>query len=151
MSKLKNAFLSVVAGSALFISATAGAGPLPVVENLSPPPEPISGLLAGADIKKGRQIVAANCVACHSFGKSADDKIGPDLVGVFDRPRASSPRFNFYSDALKNKGGKWTEEELAAWIYAPDAFAPGTSMVFEGLKKASDRAAVVKFLKTFGK
>lgn len=141
MSGICKAFMSAVMGLTLFaggeaIAASQGA---------------LSDFATKADLSRGRQIVAANCAACHSFGKNSPDKMGPDLAGVFNRPRAGHPGYVGYSDALKSKGGMWTDEDMAAWIAAPDAFAPGTAMVFDGIKKPADQAAVIKFLRSLSK
>jgi cytochrome c len=110
------------------------------------PEEPIEKLLASATPERGEQ-VAKPCGTCHTFTKGAPAKIGPNLWGVVNRPKASVPGFA-YSDALKSKGGNWTVDDLSAFLSSPRAYAPGTKMSFAGLPKASDRANVLAYLNT---
>jgi cytochrome c len=108
-------------------------------------PDPIpADMWAHADAAHGEEI-AKKCQQCHNFEKGAGNKIGPDLYGVIGRPRASVEGFS-YSDALKKLGGTWTPQEIAAFIFKPSAYAPGTKMSFIGLPKPEDRADVEAFL-----
>ena len=52
-----------------------------------------------------------------------------------------------YSSALANYGGKWTYEELNAFLYKPKNFIEGTKMNFSGLQKAEDRADLILWLR----
>ena len=106
--------------------------------------EPIEKLLASASPEKGESS-AKKCQACHTFNKGEPNRVGPNLYGVVGRDRASIPGFN-YSAAMKGKGGKWTIEDLNAFLTNPRGFVPGTSMTFQGLPRASERADVIVFL-----
>ena len=108
------------------------------------PDEPIEKLLAVASLEKG-ETSAKKCQACHTFSKGEPNRVGPNLYGVVGRDRASVAGFN-YSAAMKAKGGKWTIEELNAFLTNPKAFMPGTSMSFAGLPRGSERADVIAFL-----
>jgi cytochrome c len=110
------------------------------------PVEPISGLLASADVAAGEKI-AVKCQACHTFGKGEANKVGPNLYGVVGGPSAHKEDFN-YDDAVKNLKITWTYENINHFIDSPKAFAPGTKMTFPGLPKAQDRADVIAFLRT---
>ena len=77
------------------------------------PAEPIEKLLASASVEKGEQ-AAKKCVACHTFTKGGPNRVGPNLWGIVNRPKASEAGFA-YSDAIKTKGGKaLTEAEFRA-------------------------------------
>jgi len=108
------------------------------------PPEPIEKLLASASVEKGEQS-AKKCAACHTFTKGGPNRVGPNLYGVVNRPKASEAGFA-YSDALKKKGGNWTIDDLSAFLISPRTFAPGTKMTFVGLPKGSERADVIAYL-----
>ena len=47
---------------------------------------------------------------------------------------------------MKAKGGSWDPQEIAAFIFNPKAYLPGTKMTFIGLPKPDDRANVLAFL-----
>jgi cytochrome c len=106
--------------------------------------EPIEKLLASADPQRG-ETSAKKCQACHTFNKGEPNRVGPNLYGVVGRDRAAVPGFN-YSAAMKGKGGKWTVEELNAFLINPRGAIPGTSMSFAGLPRGSERADVITFL-----
>jgi cytochrome c len=104
---------------------------------------PFENLLAEANPDKGAS-VARQCVACHEFTKGGPNKVGPNLYGVVNRDVAS---VSFaYSNAMKNKKGKWTFEELNKYLENPSKVVPGTSMTFLGIRRAADRAAVIAYL-----
>ncbi len=110
------------------------------------PEEPIEKLLASATPERGEQ-AAKPCATCHTFTKGGPNKIGPNLWGVVGRPKGTEGGFA-YSDAIKSKGGKWTVEDLNAFLTSPRAYAPGTKMSFAGLPKGSDRANLIAYLNT---
>jgi cytochrome c len=47
-----------------------------------------------------------------------------------------------------DKGGDWSFADLDLFLASPKGFAKGTKMSFAGLKKASDRAAVLVYLQS---
>jgi cytochrome c len=108
------------------------------------PQVPFENLLAEANPEKGAS-VSRQCVACHEFTKDGPNKVGPNLYGIVNRDVASHGGFN-YSNAMKNKKGKWTFEALDKYLENPSKVVPGTSMTFLGIRRATDRAAVIAFL-----
>lgn len=110
------------------------------------PSEPIEKLLQTASVEKGAA-AAKKCAACHTFEKGGPNRVGPNLFGVVERARATEAGFN-YSAAMKAKGGKWTFEELNAFIANPKAAVPGTAMGFAGIAKDSERADVIGYLRS---
>ena len=93
-----------------------------------------------------RPAAFAQCVACHSV-EPGKNGIGPSLAGVFGRAAATGPGFA-YSSALKRSGLTWDEATLDRWLTAPMRTVPGTRMAYPGLRDASERAAVIDYLKT---
>ena len=108
------------------------------------PEEPIAKLLASADVGRG-EVSAKKCVACHTFGKGEPNRVGPNLYGIVGRAKASVAGFN-YSGAVKGKGGNWTIEELNTYLLNPKAMVPGTTMTFNGIPRATERADLLTFL-----
>ncbi|MBY0530633.1 MAG: cytochrome c family protein [Xanthobacteraceae bacterium] len=108
------------------------------------PQVPLANLLNEANAEKGAS-VARQCVACHEFAKGGANKVGPGLYGVVNNDAGTHGGFN-YSNAMKNKKGKWTFEALDKFLENPSKTVPGTSMTFLGIRRAADRAAVIVYL-----
>ena len=110
------------------------------------PQIPLENLLNEASVEKGAS-VARQCVACHEFAKGGPNKVGPGLYGVVNNDSGVHGGFN-YSNGMKNKKGKWTFEALDKFLENPSKTVPGTSMTFLGIRRATDRAAVIAYLNT---
>lgn len=85
------------------------------------------------------------CRACHTLEKGGRNGIGPNLNGVFTRPAASAPGYN-YSPALKKAGLTWDDKTLSAYLAGPQKLVPGTRMPI-GVADPAKRAAVIAYLK----
>lgn len=105
-------------------------------------------LLQTASVEKGQK-VAKKCVACHVFEKGGVHKIGPALWGIVNRDIASMDGFG-YSRTLNDLDGIWDYEALNGFLENPKKYAAGTKMVFIGLRKPGDRAAVIAYLNAQG-
>jgi cytochrome c len=84
------------------------------------------------DVAKG-EISFHKCMACHSIGPDAQNKLGPVLNGLDGRHSGTVANFN-YSDANKNSGIVWTEATFKQYIKDPKAMVPATKMTFAGVK-----------------
>jgi cytochrome c len=111
----------------------------------APPVEPVASLMAAASAERGRS-VASSCTRCHAIDPEGRQD-GPTLWAVFGRAPGSLPDF-MYSPALQRLGGAWDEEALNAFVAHPMATVPGTSMQFEGLADAKERADLIAYLRT---
>jgi cytochrome c len=110
------------------------------------PVEPIAVRLANSDPKRG-EAAAKQCASCHTFDKGGANRVGPNLFGIVNRPKASHAGFN-YSAPMKAKGGEWTYENLDQFLAAPKAYVPGTSMSYAGLARGGQRADLINYLHT---
>lgn len=118
--------------------------PLGVV---SAAPEPVTALLAAADVAAGEAYVTSECWACHSTEKDGPIHNGPVLWGVVGRDVASEEGVA-YSAALSAVEGEWTYDALNTYLAAPMLAVPGVAMEIPGIPDVSDRANVIAYLRT---
>ncbi|HEX4079693.1 MAG TPA: cytochrome c family protein [Rhizomicrobium sp.] len=103
-------------------------------------------VLPKADVAKGKDI-STKCEQCHDLSKGGPDKIGPNLWGIVDRPRASRSSYN-YSSAMSSSHVPWTYANLFRYLRSPQEIVPGTKMTFAGLPSAQDRINLISYLRT---
>ena len=94
-----------------------------------------------ADPIRGEQLYA-RCAACHAL---ANDRVGPRHCGVLDRRAGSVAGFS-YTEAMKNSKLVWDARTLDRFLTKPMAVVPGTSMTYDGVPDAQDRADLIVFL-----
>ena len=102
------------------------------------------GAMAEGDPAKGEKVYK-KCKACHSL-EAGKKKIGPSLNGIFGKAAGTTEGFKF-SKAMKESGITWDEETIAAYLENPKKYIKGNRMAFPGLKKESDRADIIAYLK----
>lgn len=99
--------------------------------------------LAG-DAAKGEKVFR-KCKACHYVDKE-QNKTGPHLVNVVGRKAGDIEGFK-YSKAMAGSGLVWDEATLAGFLTKPKKYLRGTRMVFAGLRKGTDIANIIAYLK----
>jgi len=97
-----------------------------------------------ADYARGKRVYKL-CVSCHLIEEGAGNLVGPNLHGLFDRNIGTLEGFN-YSDPVKEADFQWTAEKLDEWLANPRSFLPGNRMSFAGVRKPTDRNAVIAYL-----
>ncbi|MGD9802702.1 MAG: cytochrome c family protein [Hyphomicrobiaceae bacterium] len=102
--------------------------------------------LARADLKNGAAVFKI-CAICHSAEATAGHRLGPNLWNMVGRRKASYDDYA-YSQALRLRGGRWTYEELAVYLYDTRTAVPGGKMAFAGIKNPAKLADVIAFLRT---
>ena len=107
-------------------------------------PGEIMALLASASVADGEKVFK-KCAACHSIAKGGRNKIGPALWGVLGRSAGSIPDYK-YSKAMVAHGKNWSFEEMNGFLIKPKDWIKGTKMTFMGLKKETERAAVILYM-----
>jgi cytochrome c len=90
------------------------------------------------------------CMACHSIGEGAKNKIGPELNGLDGRKSGTVPDYS-YSDANKNSGITWNEAQFKEYIKDPKAKIPGTKMAFIGIKNEQEINDLWAYVSQYGK
>ena len=99
------------------------------------------------DAQKGK--IAFNvCLACHTIGPGAQNKIGPELNGLDGRKAGTVSNFD-YSDANKSSGIVWNEETFEDYIKNPAAKVPGTKMIFPGIKNEQQEKDLWAYISQF--
>ncbi len=104
--------------------------------------------LAAGNPDEGKKVFGI-CRTCHTLERGKNG-VGPSLAGVFGRKSGTAPGFS-YSKAMVDKGVTWEESTIATYIADPKAYVPGNKMVFPGLKKDSQIADVIAYLKDAAK
>lgn len=85
------------------------------------------------------------CAVCHNAEKGGEDKLGPNLYGVYGH-KMGQGSFSF-SEALKASGLTMDDATLDKWLENPRALVPGNRMSFPGLKDAAKRKEIIAYLK----
>ncbi|MGF9692506.1 cytochrome c family protein [Rhizobium sp. 0TCS1.26] len=109
----------------------------------------MAGSAFGQDAAAGEKVFA-KCKACH-VADTDQNKIGPSLKGLIERPAASREGFK-YSAAMADAGKAgmvWDEASLTTYLRDPKGVIKGTKMAFVGLKTDKEIADVIAYLKQF--
>jgi len=101
--------------------------------------------LEDAMLKRGR-IVWFKCRSCHELGADGPHKVGPNLNGLMGAKAAAKDDF-VYSKAFQESEIVWNDETLDAFIAKPASYVKGTKMAFVGIKKESDRKALIEYIR----
>lgn len=121
--------------------ATADA-PQPAPAAAEPGPEPRVE-------SRGERLFHAECGVCHALDPGANTAAAPTLSGIFQKPIASEPGYN-YSPALRalsEGNGIWTERLLDLFLADPEATVPGTEMSYSGLADVETRRSLIAWLR----
>jgi cytochrome c len=97
---------------------------------------------AAPDAARGEQIYA-RCMACHAL---ATDRVGPRHCGLFGRRAGSIAGFG-YSPAMKASRIVWNDKTLDRFLTSPLKMVPGSSMTYDGINDANERAALIAYLR----
>ena len=90
------------------------------------------------------------CLACHSIGEGAKNKVGPVLNGLDGRHSGSAEGYS-YSDANKNSGITWSKDQFLDYIKDPKAKIPATKMAFAGIKNEKEAGDLWAYVSQFDK
>ena len=104
---------------------------------------------SAADVENGRKLFR-QCEACHAVDAGGKNKIGPNLHGVIGRKAGLVDGYS-YSKAMAASGIVWDDANLGEYLERPAAFLKGNKMAFAGMRKDTDRADVIAYIKDASK
>lgn len=104
-------------------------------------------LLKNSDVDAGKEYFMRKCSSCHDEEKSETHGKGPNLWNVMGRKAGISPGFD-YSDAMRQSGHIWNYATLNYYLTRTKRAVPGRIMNFKGIRKDSDRAKLMLFLRS---
>lgn len=108
-------------------------------------------LISQANAQQGDAAAGAKvfkkCAACHN-AVEAQNKVGPHLVGIINRPIGSVEDYEYSSAmmAFGEEGAAWDEALLRDYLIAPRAMVKGTKMTFAGIRKPKDLDNLLAYL-----
>jgi cytochrome c len=101
---------------------------------------------AGSSAAQRGEQIYTRCLACHAL---AYDRVGPRHCGLIGRKAGSVAGFE-YSAAMKKSGLVWNEATLSRFIAKPLKVVPGSTMTYDGVVDAKERADLIAYLKAAG-
>jgi len=110
-----------------------------------PLPFPQAEWVAAMDATRGAKVFK-KCTSCHNADNGGANGTGPNLWNVVGASAGAKGGFK-YSGAMAGSGLTWDYETLDGFLKKPTKYLSGTNMNFVGLKKESDRAAVIELLR----
>jgi cytochrome c len=128
--------------------AVAGAPAAEAPAAAAPEQVNMAEVMANASAERG-QTAFRQCGSCHTVEKGGATRQGPNLYGILAGPMAHIQGFN-YSNGLRTAaqaGRQWSYEELYRFLEAPRRHIPGTTMTFAGIRRSSERADVIAYLR----
>jgi len=110
-----------------------------------PLPFPQAEWVNAMDAERGVKVFK-KCTSCHNADNGGANGTGPNLWNIVGTAAGVKAGFK-YSGAMASSGKTWTYEELDGFLKKPTKYLSGTNMNFVGLKKETDRAAVIELLR----
>jgi cytochrome c len=109
-----------------------------------------SGASELGDAQEGREVFR-QCTACHQVGDGAQNRVGPQLNGLFGRTAGTVEGVKYSESMIRmgNDGLIWTAETLDAYIENPRALVSKTRMSFLGIKDPQERADLLAYLRRY--
>lgn len=87
------------------------------------------------------------CVVCHRISADGPERSAPSLWGIVGARKARSHWFG-YSLALSQQTGRWTSDEIDAYLADPEAHLPGTSKTLSRVRDPEQRQQIIAALQS---
>ena len=107
----------------------------------------LGAALASADLTRGERLFSGQCSTCHTITPGGANGTGPNLYNVVNRASGTYAGFA-YSEAMVAHAVPWSYDELSKFIAAPNGYIRGTKMAYAGIRKESDRVALIAYLRS---
>jgi len=125
--------------------------PAPAAVAAAPKPTDWGALLGDAAtlptlVAQGEKL-HAQCVSCHTFEPGGANGTGPNLYDIVNRVSGSYAGFA-YSEVMAAHAAPWTYDELSKFIASPNGYMRGTKMAYAGIRRESDRVALIAYLRS---
>jgi len=91
--------------------------------------------------------VFRSCTSCHSDEKGGNNRVGPNLYGIYGAKIATREGFS-YSKAFLKPEIIWDDQALDAFLLKPSKFIPNNRMSFGGVRNDEKRAHLIAYLKS---
>ncbi|MBE9527349.1 MAG: c-type cytochrome [Proteobacteria bacterium] len=104
-------------------------------------------LLITSNLSDGELYFMRKCSSCHDEYKSSTHGKGPNLWNIFGRKAGTLKGFD-YSEAMRQSGHIWDYATLNYYLSNTKRAVPGRIMNFKGIRKDSDRAKLLLFLRS---
>lgn len=114
-----------------------------IPDNESAPPADAEFASLTGDPVRGERVFA-RCAVCHVMDEGVH-RVGPSLHAIVGE-RAGRIEGFISTEANRDSGITWAEEELFEYLRDPAAKIPGTISAFQGLEDPQDRADMVAYL-----
>lgn len=102
------------------------------------------------DVQKGA-LIFKQCKSCHQIGEGAENRVGPQLNGIFGRSAGSLEDVKYSKSMIRagEDGLIWTEKTLDAYIENPKALVSKTRMSFRGISDPKERGDLLAYLRAY--
>jgi cytochrome c len=94
----------------------------------------------------GKKAFTRHCQSCHNMALKGKHNVGPTLGTIWGRKIASIAGFKFSSALASKKSETWDAAKLNDWLENPGGWAVGTNMAFAGVKNATERTDLIRYL-----
>ncbi len=143
--------MMITASALLFLAGCGSADEAPkdnvAADTTAAEPAAAPQVAASAAPQAPGKTLFIQCAACHTVEAGGPNRVGPNLAGIVGKKAASHEGFS-YSAAMKQKAPVWDEATLNEFLKHPQAFVPGTSMAFAGVRNDDQRKALIEYLKS---
>lgn len=97
-----------------------------------------------ANYEAGRRVFA-QCRSCHTINDGGQNRVGPNLHGVFGREIGTVEGFT-YSQPVQDADFIWDAAQLDHWLANPQTFLPGNRMAFAGVRNETQRRDLIAYV-----